>query len=101
MEFTSVDVPFLGASNTVLTGINRRGQIVGIYQDNGGVHGFVNNAGIFTTIDVPGAFETVALGINRHGEIVGWYSDGVGIHGFLAIPDKEKKSSNLLASNIP
>jgi uncharacterized membrane protein len=100
-EFTSVDVPFLGASNTVLTGINRRGQIVGIYDDSGGVHGFVKDAGIFTTIDVLGAFETVALGINRHGEIVGWYSDGVGIHGFVAIPDNEKKRSNLLTSNIP
>ena len=100
-DFTSVDVPFLGAFSTVLTGINRRGQMVGIYQDGAGVHGFVNDAGIFATIDVPGAFETLALGINRHGEIVGWYSDGLGTHGFVATPTKNKKLPNLLASNIP
>ena len=65
-EFTTVDVPFLGAFSTVLTGINRRDQIVGIYQDSGGVHGFVKDAEIFTSIDAPGAFETLALGINGH-----------------------------------
>jgi probable HAF family extracellular repeat protein len=95
--FSTIDVPFSGASNTSANGINNKGQIVGIYQDGSGVHGYLCDDEIFTSIDVPGAFVTLALGINQHGSIVGWYSDALGIHGFVATPKKDPVP--LLASN--
>jgi uncharacterized membrane protein len=77
--FTSVDVP--GASNTIATGINARGAIVGIYYDSAGIeHGFLRKNGNFSTVDVPGSLvgvsgtlQTEANGINAAGEIVGDY----------------------------
>jgi len=77
--FTSVDVP--GASNTIATGINARGSIVGIYYDTAGIeHGFLLKNGNFSTLDVPGSMvgvsgtlQTEANGINAAGQIVGDY----------------------------
>ena len=77
--FASVDVP--GASNTLATGINARGAIVGIYYDNAGnEHGFLLENGNFFTVDVPGSLagvsgvlQTEANGINARGDIVGDY----------------------------
>jgi len=77
--FTSVDVP--GASGTLATGINNRGQIVGIYYDTAGnSHGFLLKQGSFSTVDVPGSLvgvsgmlQTEANGINAAGDIVGDY----------------------------
>jgi uncharacterized membrane protein len=65
--------------------INNTGQIVGRYDDATGGHGFLDNGGIFSPIDVPfaGAVGTNAAGINNSGQIVGDYLDGTGIHGFL------------------
>jgi uncharacterized membrane protein len=77
--FASVDVP--GASNTIATGINARGAIVGIYYDNAGnEHGFLMKNHNFLTVDVPGSMvgvagtlQSEANGINDRGEIVGDY----------------------------
>jgi len=77
--FSSVDVP--GASNTIATGINARGVIVGIYYDSAGnEHGFLLKNGNFSTVDVPGSLvgvsgtlQTEANGINDGGAIVGDY----------------------------
>jgi probable HAF family extracellular repeat protein len=77
--FTSIDVP--GASNTLATGINARGAIVGIYYDSAGnEHGFLLKNGNFSTVDVPGSMvgvsgtlQTEANGINALGDIVGDY----------------------------
>ncbi|HWW14011.1 MAG TPA: hypothetical protein VN310_05065 [Candidatus Dormibacteraeota bacterium] len=77
--FAAVDVP--GASNTLATGINARGSIVGIYFDSAGnEHGFLLKNGNFSTVDVPGslvgvsgALQTGANGINARGDIVGDY----------------------------
>jgi len=77
--FASVDVP--GASNTIATGINARGAIVGIYYDTAGnEHGFLTKDHNFLTVDVPGSMvgvagtlQTEANGINDRGEIVGDY----------------------------
>jgi probable HAF family extracellular repeat protein len=47
-------------------------------------HGFLDNNGSFTTIDVPGATFTEAYGINNRGQIVGDYGGSGGrIHAFL------------------
>jgi hypothetical protein len=58
------------------TGVNDSGAIVGSYSDGTNSHGFVNNGGTFTDINVTGATNTFALGINNSGAIVGYYTTG-------------------------
>ena len=54
-------------------GINDAGQIVGSYANTRShISGFVDNAGTFSTISVPGAADTVATGINDAGQIAGY-----------------------------
>ena len=67
-----------GASFTEGLGITPRGQIVGLYFDSMGLHGFLYDGGVFTPIDVPGAFATFASGITPRGQIVGFYGDSTG-----------------------
>ncbi len=78
---TTIDYPGTGIS-TAAYGINDKGQIVGGYCLNfvcpGGAanptnHGFVDNNGVFTTIDYPGAQLTEVSGINNAGVMVGIY----------------------------
>jgi hypothetical protein len=67
----------LGAS--ILTGINTSGEMIGVYTDFGGkLHGFLDNAGVFTNIDESSG-TTEPIGINDSGEIVG----GHDTHAFL------------------
>src|SRR5262245_38128759 len=91
-NYTSIDVPCSAApptkcvggiaKQTVASGINPAGDIVGSYLDGvGKQHGFLLSAGQFTTIDVPGeladvpgALPTSANGINPGGTIVGNYT---------------------------
>ena len=90
-NFTPIDVP--GATQTQPMGINNSGQIVGFYWDSSfQSHGFLDENGTFTTIDVPGnSGFTEALGINNHGDIVGQYQTAVSdsggtsffYHGFI------------------
>ena len=69
------------ARQTAASGINPRGDIVGVYVDTvGGQHGFLLRDGLFTTIDAPGSLAGIkgtlpsaANGINPQGEIVGQY----------------------------
>ena len=63
--FTQVDVPFPGASDTVITGVNNAGQIVGWYRAANQFHGFVKDGSTFTAVDVslPGASNTRAIGL--------------------------------------
>jgi uncharacterized membrane protein len=92
-EFTPVDVPGAG---TLPLGINNRGQVVGIYGDEGTVnnpdgsypryrvHGFVWDERRVTKVDVPGSVLTYAFGINNRGEITGGYYDTAGTErGFV------------------
>jgi len=87
--FTTVDATPLGATLTNARGINPDGDIVGLYHDTGGGHGFLRRYdGTFTAIDVvlPGVTvaNTAANAINPAGQIVGDYrtSDGI-VHGYL------------------
>ena len=66
-DYTAVDVPFVGASNTIALGINNRGRIVGTYQTSTGIHGFTYDNGSYNTIAVLGAFDTTPTGINQFG----------------------------------
>jgi probable HAF family extracellular repeat protein len=91
--FTQIDFP--GATETLLTGINNSGKIVGAYSDRdqivgrfndpnnaAGNHGFLLDDGAFTPIDFPGAPGTVAFGINDRSQIVGSFVDDRGaVHG--------------------
>jgi probable HAF family extracellular repeat protein len=73
-NFTTIDHPD-GVAETVLTGINNRGQIVGGYLDATGTkHAFLRDKDGFTTIDIPGALGFEARRINDAGQIVGLYS---------------------------
>lgn len=75
-------------------GINDKGQIVGTYANASGLHGFLYDHGIFTTIDYPvhgwalGSsgnrfFDTSLSGINNLGQIVGSYQGSSGGHSFI------------------
>lgn len=75
------------STESIATGINAAGLIVGVSLDLSGVRfrrrGFVNDAGTFSKIDFPGADETQAFGVNDAGTIVGSYRDTNGEHGFV------------------
>jgi probable HAF family extracellular repeat protein len=63
------------ARQTVASGINPAGDIVGVFTDGvGQQHGFLLSGGQFTTVDVPGAVGTSANGISPSGDIVGNYT---------------------------
>ncbi len=81
--FSNFVVPH--SQSTFANAISDDGQIVGYYVDktrNGGMHGFLDAGGAFTTLDQPGAIDTDLLGINDSGQIVGRSSLG----GFLYTP---------------
>jgi hypothetical protein len=87
--FTTIAVP--GAKVTAPYEVDDRGQILGNYEDAGGVqHGFLRRKGVYRTIDHPDAVgvpnpvgSTKPYGLNDWGEIVGIYFDGAKIRGFL------------------
>ena len=88
---TIVDPSATNATNA--NGINNLGQIVGNYYDASFTsHGFIQDGGIFTSIDNPLAAQgdpnvsqgTVLNGINDAGQVAGYYYDVSGIgHGFV------------------
>jgi large repetitive protein len=88
--FTQIDVSLAGDTTITATralGINHNGQIVGLFDDASGEHGFVDTNGVFKAIDVPGATKTDARGIDANGDIVGVFDDAFGEHGFFLSPN--------------
>jgi hypothetical protein len=82
--FTTYDVPGSTSTNPQAAGINASGQIVGNYDDAGGTrHGYLLNAGSYTTLDVPGSTSTFASGIDTSGQVVGSYVAAGVRHGYL------------------
>ena len=88
--FTTFDVAISGTVNTVASGINIFGQVVGgsadVKESAASFHGYSRDPdGSLTLIDVPfsGASGTVAAGINVQGVIVGGYLDAAGQHCFV------------------
>ena len=55
-------------------GISNGGQVAGTYDDAKGLHGFVEEKGRFSRIDVPGALGTSVVAINERGDVVGNYA---------------------------
>src|SRR5947207_15808516 len=78
LTFFSVTDPFAKpGNNTVVSGINATGQIVGGYTDSlNKTHGFLYTAGTYVTLDIPGATLTQASAVNSSGQIVGVFFDG-------------------------
>lgn len=73
--FTTIDVPVPNAIQTIATGIDNAGHIVGFYTADG-THGFVLSDGNFSDINFPGSISTNASGISQSGkDIVGTYSN--------------------------
>lgn len=84
LNFIPFDVPFPGSTLTAAYDINPSGDIVGVYRDAAGFHGFLAENGQFTAIDVPGATATRVFGINAGGDVTGRYVDASGkSHGFV------------------
>lgn len=79
--FTPFMVP--GSLSTNAWDLNPRGDIVGVFRNASGFHGYVRTAAGFTTLDAPGASATRAFGINARGDVVGTYVTAGKTHGFL------------------
>lgn len=71
--------------NSLATGVNNAGTVVGFTQDAAGnFAGFTDMGGLISHFLFPGSTSTQALGINDLGQIVGDYVDAGGVmHGFL------------------
>ncbi len=82
-EVTKIDYP--DAVDTLPTGINDRGHVVGYYVDaRGRTHGFVWRNGRFSRVDTPRGTAATPVDINDRGEVVGLRRDAAGeMHGFL------------------
>ncbi len=92
---TTIDAP--GAAFTEASGINDRGQIVGVSgADAAATNYFLDTHGTFTNLHIPGsppetfaqAFTDPATiapsrGINNSSEIAGTFTDSTGTHGFI------------------
>jgi uncharacterized membrane protein len=80
--FSPLVVP--GSMATSAWDVNPAGDVVGIYRNAAGFHGFIWTDEGIVTLDVPGATATRAYGINAGGDVVGSYVAGGKTHGYLA-----------------
>jgi probable HAF family extracellular repeat protein len=83
--YSFLDVPGAAQYSTSPSGLNDKEQVAGYFADaNGMYHGFIEQGGAYTTIDVPGATETYPDGINNKGTIQGqWDNADYTAQGFL------------------
>lgn len=81
--FQVINIP--GSTGGRAVGINKKGHVVGAYEDAGGSeHGFEWDDGKLSTIDFPGALLTGVQGINDSNQIAGAYLEASGnLHAFL------------------
>jgi hypothetical protein len=77
-----------GSLTTAAWDVNPAGEIVGVYRDAAGFHGFVLTADGYVPLNFPGATATRAFGINARGDIVGSYVAGGRTVGFVARRDR-------------
>jgi hypothetical protein len=83
--FTTIDVPFNGATATIADGINDSDEIAGCWNGSGSAqHGFTLIGTTYTSFDYPGAIQSCAWSLNNNGDIVGYWVDTSNVeHGFL------------------
>lgn len=80
--FTEFDVP--GAGNTLVFGINNRGDFVGNTDVDATDHGYLSVDGVLTLFNIPGALETDVSSINDAQNSAGFYFDSAVVpHGFI------------------
>lgn len=84
--YSYLAVPGAAAYTTSPSGLNEFNQVAGYYADaDGNYHGFIEQAGNYTTYDAPGATETFPDGINNLGVLEGQWDDATyTAHGFVA-----------------
>ena len=76
--FTTIDVPYPGASNTIITGLNDRDALVGLYLDAGGRdQGFLRHGRATQVL-----LNVTPQAINKLGTIIGWFVSGH-LQGFV------------------
>ena len=80
-KFTTIDPPNAQSTyGTYAYGINDAGAIVGVYAKSGGIYGFLDSGGKFTSLNASeGSYDfTYSRGINNIGQIVGDINLGSG-----------------------
>jgi hypothetical protein len=81
--FIPFDVP--DSTFTAAWDVSPGGEVVGVFRNATGFHGFLWKRFRFHTVDYPGATATRVFGINSDGDVVGNYADAAGrLHGFVA-----------------
>jgi uncharacterized membrane protein len=92
-----------GAVNSLATGINGKGYIVGSFETAAGkweAFYYRYTTGEYTEFSFPGAVKTTALGLNWQSDVVGAYLDAAGKrHGFIYWTPFNK--SNLVSVDEP
>lgn len=81
----STTLLFPGTTQTSPWDVNARGEVVGVFRDAAGLHGFVLTSAGYTPIDFPGATATRVFGVNDRGDVVGAYVAGGKTHAFVGI----------------
>jgi hypothetical protein len=83
-------IEFPGGNNTLGYGVNDRGTVIGVYNDDAGApHAFERLGGVYRNIDLPDGAITTPLSVNDSNQIVGEFqptADVVGL-GFVLNPD--------------
>lgn len=77
-NFTIVDFPAEGVTETLLTGINDTGLITGTAFGDAGPFAFTLQETNFALIALPGASRSFAYDVNNRGVVVGQYRQGAG-----------------------
>jgi len=93
-KFTAVNYP--KSSGTEATGINDKGEVVGLYLDSTGLsHAFSKVGSKYTNLDVKGDTNSVAWGVNNAGQITVYATNSAGaFDGYLVTGKKFKKINN-------
>jgi len=90
-DFATLDVP--GASATVASDITDRGIVVGWFEQDSVVRGFIHDGGSFTPVSYPGASRTRVTSMAADGSVTGAYRKAqepdVAAHGFVRRPSGE------------
>jgi hypothetical protein len=93
-KFTAINFP--KSSGTQASGINDKGEIVGLYLDSTGAsHGFSKIGTKYTSIDAKADTNTVAWGVNNNGQITVYATNSSGgFDSFLKTGSTFKKISD-------
>jgi len=83
--YSFLDVPGAAQYSTSPSCLNDKNQVAGYYADAVGTyHGFIEEGGAYTTVDVPGAADTYPDGIDNEGVIQGQIFDAAFVaEGFV------------------